>query len=182
MTQELNKNIEQTPNLDNLNKLIEDYMDITHMINTKNVETENIDISELNLEKESKYEKYNIELKKLKKLYPQFMKNKGRESAYHMRKLMLDNRVSGLVKDDLVESIIQMDIGYEPHINCVNNWSREMWDHLSIKMDEDPDSFKNKVSIHIKLSEKLKTLILQDSELKKILIERDPLNPVLNKL
>lgn len=167
---------ENTPNLDNLHKYLDDYMNAQHLLNIS--ESENLDKNSLRLEKEAKYKIYQDELKKLKKTYPDYMREKGRESAYKMRELMFDEKIGSLIKDDLVESIIQMDIGYEPNINSVNNWSRECWDHLAIKFNEDPDIFKNKVLIHVKLSEKLKILIDEDQELKNILQERDPLNPV----
>jgi hypothetical protein len=174
MSQEISE--ENIPNLEILYKYLDDYMDIDHLLNSG--ETENLDINSLKLEKEVKYKVYQEELKNLKKTYPDFMKKKGRESAYKIHKLMSDGKIGHLIKDDLVESIIQMDIGYEPQINSVNNWGRECWDHLAIKFNENPDIFKNKINMHVKLSEKLKILIDQDIELKTILQERDPLNPV----
>lgn len=148
----------QEPNLDLLNKLLDDFInlgidDFSNEVNTK----------EFKKEKKDLYNLYRKEKKRLKQEYPEFMKKYSRKPAYDFKKYYLqlkigDSEIRGYMIENFVNDIIKMLL-LSDNINYINKFSREKWDNLTIIFDENPDTFQNKSQIHDFLNSKLKNFI-----------------------
>ena len=154
----------QEPNLDLLNKLLDEFVnlgidDVSNEVYTK----------EFREEKKKLYKLYKKEKKRLKLKYPEFMKKFNRKPAYDFKKYYLqlkigDSEIRDYMIETFVNDIITMLL-MSDRINYINKFSREKWDNLTIIFDENPDTFKNKSQIHNFLNGKLKNFIDSYSEI-----------------